>query len=243
MSKLNPLTALIGLFLITVPLLSKISTPGASISLIITIILGFCTKTSWIRVCKMLAGLILLIPVSSLSMLLYAQPEGHIYFSWSFATISSNSISLAIAVALRILALTLPIAIIAPRVDPILLGDAAGQVLHIPRRFVVGTVGGLRMLPLMKNDWQQLSRARRARGVGDQLWLRAFIEQAFSLLVLSLRRAHKLSRAMEVRGLLHAREEKQSTWARPSSLSRVDYIFLACSVLWGAIPTIIAWTV
>ncbi|MDO4910468.1 MAG: energy-coupling factor transporter transmembrane component T [Corynebacterium sp.] len=240
--QLNELTVLMSLFLITVPLLSKISLEGSALSLAITVAVGCIMRVKWSVVLKRLMGLALLIPISSLSMLLYAKPEGHIYWSMSVATISSNSIHLAIAVALRILALTMPIAVLVPYLDTVRLGYACTQILKIPRRFVVGTIGGLRMLPLIRHDWEQLSRARRARGLGNQFWLTAFFSQSFSLLVLSLRRAQKLARAMEVRGLSNDPARK-TTSARTSVMTSWDYQFLVLAFFWGFVPTLVAWLV
>lgn len=237
----NPLALLGGLIIITICLLARVDIISAALSLGITVAIGIINKVEWKMVVRRLAPLSIAIPVTGASMLLYAQPEGRIYWSWSIMTISSNSIYLACAVMLRIIALTLPIIILAPRIDVTRVGDACGQILRVPRQFVVGTVAGLRMLSLMERDWGHINRARRMRGVGDSPLIMRLGSQAFFLLVISLRRTQKLALAIQARGLQEKREKY--TWARTSSMHKRDYIFLVLCLAWGLIPLIASFII
>ncbi len=104
--------------------------------------------------------------------------------------------------------------------DPTDLADGLAQVLHLPARFVLGGLAGLRLVGLFVDDWRQLELARRARGVADAAARRRrprFAGQAFALLVLSVRRGSKLATAMEARA---SAATLPRTWARPSTFGR-----------------------
>ena len=40
-------------------------------------------------------------------------------------------------------------------------------MLHLPERFVIGTVAALRMLTLLQDDLDAMRRSRRARGIAE----------------------------------------------------------------------------
>jgi len=157
-------------------------------------------------------------------MLLYADPEGTVFWSFGFAAISEGSIWLAVAVTLRVIALGLPTILLFGRTDPTELGDALAQVAHLPSRFVLGVLAGTRMLGLFLDDWRTMSLARRARGVGDRGAVRRFFSMAFVLLVFAVRRGTKLAMAMEARGFGSGIPR---TWARPSRLHPRDAVAVA----------------
>ncbi|MCW5954356.1 MAG: energy-coupling factor transporter transmembrane protein EcfT, partial [Propionibacteriaceae bacterium] len=95
---------------------------------------------------------------------------------------------------------------------------------------------GIRLVGLFIDDWRQLSLARRARGVADAGgWLqrlRRFLDQAFALLVLAIRRGTKLATAMEAKGF---GAPVTRTWARPSVLRAADAGLVAVAVLIAAL--------
>jgi energy-coupling factor transport system permease protein len=123
----------------------------------------------------------------------------------------------------RVLAVALPSVVLFATVDPTDLADGLGQVLHLPARFVMGGLAGLRMVGLFLDDWRALELARRARGVADRGRVRRFLGMAFALLVLSLRRGSKLATAMEARGFGAPGER---TWARASHFGGREWVML-----------------
>jgi energy-coupling factor transport system permease protein len=145
-------------------------------------------------------------------------------------TLTEGSLAAGAAIGLRILAIGLPGVVLLATTDPTDLADALAQVLRLPHRFVLAALAGTRLLGVLAEEWQQLSLARRARGLGDDGPLgrvRTVVGQAFALLVLAIRRAATLATAMEARGFGASRER---TWARPSRLRPAD----ALVVLGGA---------
>ena len=87
--------------------------------------------------------------------------------------------------------------------------------LHVPARAAYSALAGLRLLPLLADEWATLGRASRARGwggTGPIARARQFGSSTFRLLVAALRRAGRLAVALDVRGL---RPGARRTIARP----------------------------
>jgi len=167
-------------------------------------------------------------PLGAITIVLYGRPSGETYLRFLLVEVSDGSIALAVATLLRVLAIGLPAVVLFLTVDPTDLADGLAQVLHIPSRFVVGALGGLRLVSLFAEDWRMLELARRARGVGDGGRIRRFAGQAFALLVLSIRRGSKLATAMEARGF---GGPARRTWARESVFGRREWALVLIAVL------------
>lgn len=224
----NPVTKLVLALLLSIPLFASIDVTSALVAIALQLLCLPLTGLKLITVLKRLLPIAIFAPVAGLSMLLYAEPAGTVYWSFGFATISSDSIELAIAVSLRVLALGLPTILLFGRTDPTELGDALAQVAKLPSRFVLGVLAGTRMLGLFLDDWRTMALARRARGVGDSGAIRRFFSMAFVLLVFAVRRGTKLAMAMEARGF---GSDTPRTWSRPSRLHARD----ALAVLGGSL--------
>lgn len=219
----NPVTKLVLAVLLSVPLFASIDITSALAAIVLQLL---CLPLTGLRpstVMKRLLPIVIFAPIAGVSMLLYAEPAGHVYWSFGFATISEDSITLAIAVSLRVIALGLPTILLFGGTDPTELADALAQVARLPSRFVLGILAGTRMLGLFLDDWRTMSLARRARGVGDRGVLRRFFSMAFVLLVFAVRRGSKLALAMEARGF---GSDIPRTWSRPSRLHPRDAVAL-----------------
>jgi len=122
-------------------------------------------------------------------------------------------------------------------IDPTDLADGLAQVWHLPSRFVLGALAGLRLVGLFLDDWRSLELARRARGVGDRGRIRRLLSQAFALLVLSIRRGSKLATAMEARGF---GGDTPRTWARESLFGWREIALIAIGAAIAAIAIAVA---
>lgn len=234
----NPVTKLLLALLLSIPLFASIDVTSALVAIALQLLCLPLTGLRLMTVLKRLLPIAIFAPVAGLSMLLYAEPAGTVYWSFGFATISSDSIELAIAVSLRVLALGLPTILLFGRTDPTELGDALAQVARLPSRFVLGVLAGTRMLGLFLDDWRTMALARRARGVGDSGAIRRFFSMAFVLLVFAVRRGTKLAMAMEARGF---GSDTPRTWSRPSRLHARDALavfggsLIMALALWAAV--------
>lgn len=219
----NPVTKLLLALMLSVPLFASIDITSALAAIVLQLLCLPLTGLRLSTVLKRLLPIMIFAPIAGVSMLLYAEPAGRIYWTFGFATISEDSITLAIAVSLRVIALGLPTILLFGGTDPTELADALAQVARLPSRFVLGILAGTRMLGLFLDDWRTMSLARRARGVGDRGALRRFFSMAFVLLVFAVRRGSKLALAMEARGFGSGIPR---TWSRPSRLHPRDAVAL-----------------
>ena len=219
----NPVTKIALALLLSVPLLASIDVTSAIVAIVLQLACIPLTGLAALTVLKRMLPILLFAPVAGVSMLLYAEPGGTVYWSFWYATISDDSIALAIAVSVRVVALALPTILLFGRTDPTELADALAQVAKLPSRFVLGVLAGTRTLGLFLDDWRSMQLARRSRGIGDTGAVRRFFSMAFVLLVFAVRRGEKLATAMEARGFGSGIPR---TWSRPSRLHARDAVAL-----------------
>lgn len=232
LTRTNPVARVLALLVATTPLLITIDPVSAGVALALELSLiplsGVSARSFFLKATPLLVAA----PLGALSMLLYAAPGGHVYWSFGPAAISDHSMWLALGIALRMCALVVPAIALLDRIDPTDMGDGLAQILHLPARPVLAALAGARMTSLMAADWKALERARRARGVGDASRISSFLRGSFSLLVFALRRSGKLATTMEARGF---GTSGARTWARPSRLRAADASLIAVAI---AVPTI-----
>ena len=232
LDRTNPVARVLALLVATTPLLITIDPVSAGVALALELSLiplsGVSARSFFLKATPLLVAA----PLGALSMLLYAAPGGHVYWSFGPAAISDHSMWLALGIALRMCALVIPAIALLDRIDPTDMGDGLAQILHLPARPVLAALAGARMTSLMAADWKALERARRARGVGDASRIRSFLRGSFSLLVFALRRSGKLATTMEARGFGAAGKR---TWARVSRLRAADAVLMIVAV---ALPAI-----
>jgi energy-coupling factor transport system permease protein len=152
-------------------------------------------------------------------------------------TVTQGSLLAGLAISLRVLAIGLPGVVLLATTDPTDLADALAQVLRLPHRFVLAALAATRLFGVLAEEWQMLSLARRARGVGDDGWLggvRTLAGQTFALLVLSIRRATTLATAMEARGFGGG---SRRTWARRSRFTWFDAAVVLGGLVLGLLAT------
>lgn len=224
---INPVTKLTVALIISVALVLTIDWVSGSVAVAAELALlpfsGLSVRSITLRCAPIAIAAVL----STITITLYGRTSGVTYFHWAFIHVSDGSIVLAIATLLRVLAIGIPAVILFASVDPTDLADALGQILHLPARFVIGALAGLRLIGLFIDDWKALGLSRRARGLSDRGLIRKFASMAGALFVLSVRRGDKMATAMEARGF---GGRGKRTWARESRLTRADAIFLAIGI-------------
>jgi energy-coupling factor transport system permease protein len=152
--------------------------------------------------------------------------------------ITTGSAQVGLAIALRVVAIGLPGILVLAATDPVDLADSLVQQLRVPAKFAYGTLAALRLLPLLAEEWETLSLARRARGVdrgrNPVARLAQFAGQVLSLLVGAVRRGVRLAAAMDARGFDSGLPR---TAARRQVVRRADVaLVLACvAVAVGAV--------
>ena len=230
--RVNPAAGLAAALLPALVLVSTIDVVSAgtalALQLLLMPLLGVPLRTLLLRFIPVLIAA----PFTALTILLYGQVSGTVHAEFLLVRISDGSIELALATLLRVLAIGLPAIALFARPDSTRLGDALGQNLRLPARFVLGAVAALRLVGLLRSDARTLERARRARGIGDRRRLRRAAGLVFSLLVLSIRRGSALAIGMEARGF---GADTPRTWTRASPWTRTDTVVVAVGMLVSAL--------
>lgn len=234
----NPVTRILGLALLTTPLMFTIDWVSATFVLAFTVVMVPLCGLSYGRFFKRALPILIVAPLAGIPMALYGQAGGATYFEWGLVQVTELSVLLAWAVILRVLAIALPVVVLSADVDPTDLGDGLSQVLHLPERFVIGAVAALRMLTLLRDDLDAMRRSRRARGIADQGKIKYWFSLSFGLLVMSLRRAGKLATAMEARAF---GGPTTRSWARESKLHARDWIVMAVCLGTALVALGVAW--
>lgn len=224
---INPVAKLAAAFLVALPLIVTIDWVSALTALVLEIPLivmsGLSWRSFWLRTLPVWIAA----PLTAVSIALYGEQSGEVHFHWWLMNVSDGSLELAAATFFRVLAIALPGIALFAGVDPTDLADGLAQRAKLPARFVLGALGGLRMVGLLVDDWRELEAARRVRGVADRGRIRRLAGMAFALIVLAIRRGTHLATAMESRafGATAAR-----TWARESPWGAREWILMAAGL-------------
>lgn len=225
--RLNPVAAIAASLIPALLLVTTLDVVSAAVALALQLLLlpllGIPART----LVRRIAPVLIAAPFAAATVVLYGRTSGTVYAEFFFVRISDGSLELALATLLRILAIGIPAIALFARPDATRLGDALGQNLRLPSRFVLGGVAALRLLTVLGDDARLLERARRARGLGDRGRVRRTLGLVFSLLVLSIRRGSALAIGMEARGL---GAPGPRTWVRPSPWRASDTVVVLIGI-------------
>jgi energy-coupling factor transport system permease protein len=134
----------------------------------------------------------------------------------------------ALGLALRIVAVALPGIVVFATTDPTDLADSLIQQVRVPARFAIGALAAFRLVPLLADEWELLTLARRARGVdagrNPVAQVRLFTSTMFALLVGAIRRGTRLATAMDARGF---DSHLPRSVARPQRFTAADTALVA----------------
>ncbi len=157
--------------------------------------------------------------------------------------VTTASVFAGLALALRLLGIAFAGVLALGTTDPTDLAESLAQQLHLPARCAIGALAAVRLLPLLTEEWQTISLARRARGVdaggSPVAAVRLFAGKLLALLVAGIRRGTRLAMAMDARGF-GARNCR--TWSHPQRMSAGDWwlVLGALAVAAGATAASVA---
>ena len=225
--RLNPVAAIAASLVPALLLVTTIDVISAAVALALQLLLIPLLGIPIGTLLRRTAPVLIAAPLAAATVVLYGRASGTVYAEFLLVRISDGSLELALATLLRILAIGIPAIALFARPDATRLGDALGQNLRLPSRFVLGGVAALRLLTVLRDDARLLERARRARGLGDRGRVRRALGLVFSLLVLSIRRSSALAIGMEARGV---GAPGPRTWVRPSPWRASDSVVVAVGI-------------
>ena len=167
-----------------------------------------------------------------------------------------HELSTGALAGLRVAFFVLPGVLLAARIDPSTLGDHLGQRLRLPARPVVAAVAALHRFESLGEQWDQLVRIRRVRGLGPGRSPLArghhLAALTFGLLIQTLRQAGRMAVAMEARGFSAAATAtapatatvgapaRRRTWAEPAPWLPADSLMLALGLAVAGIPLVLS---
>ena len=161
-----------------------------------------------------------------------------------------HEVSTGTLAGLRVAFFVLPGVLLAGRIDPSALGDHLGQRLRLPARPVVAAVAALHRFESLGEQWDQLVRIRRVRGLGPGRSPmgrgRYLAALTFGLLIQTLRQAGRMAVAMEARGFSAAATStggaptRRRTWAEPAPWLFADSLMLALGLAVAGIPLVLS---
>jgi energy-coupling factor transporter ATP-binding protein EcfA2 len=165
------------------------------------------------------------------------------FSTWLLST--NQSLLVGATAGTRIAFFVLPGVLLVRFIDPFALGDHLGQRLRLPGRPVVAAVAALQRFDTLSEQWSELRRIRRVRGLDAGRGPAARVQQlaslTFALLVQTLRRAGRMAAAMEARGFsLPTARGVRRTWAEPAPWRRADTALMLLSAFVAAIPLTVA---
>lgn len=232
-AKINPVSRFIGALILCIPMFFTLDVVSASVAFGLEMLLLWIGGVAPWTVLRKTWPVWIAATGSFVSVALYGKTSGTVLANLGgIIVISQGSLYLALATFLRVAAIAVPGVILALGLDPTDLADGLVQILRLPQRFVYGGLAGMRMFTLLQDDWRALGQSRRSRGLGDGSTIKRVFSQAFSLLVVSIRRGTKLATAMEARGFGSDAPRSQ---ARESKLHAVDWLFYTICI---AVPAI-----
>ncbi len=205
LARRNPVAKLAGSLIFTVALLWTLDplTPALALAIELAVVplfglrYGDLLRRSWPLLVSAL-GLVVTLVVFA------AERSGALVVTLGPIPVTTGVLTNALALTLRLFAVALPGVLVFATTDPTDLADALIQNVRASPRFAIGALAAFRLLPLLGDEWQTLTLARRARGVdaGWNPWLRLrlFASTAFALLVGAIRRGTRLATAMDARG-------------------------------------------
>jgi energy-coupling factor transport system permease protein len=151
-------------------------------------------------------------------------------------TVTAAGADAALGLALRIFAVALPGLIVFATTDPTDLADSLVAQVRVPARFAIGALAAFRLVPLLADEWELLTLARRARGVdggrNPAAHARLVASTTFALLVGAIRRGTRLATAMDARGF---DSRLPRTSARPQRFTGADVLLIGGAAVVAAV--------
>jgi energy-coupling factor transport system permease protein len=241
MTTISPLAKLCAAGILGVVLLLSLDPVSAVVALVFELSLLPWAGVPARRLLRILTPLLIAAPFAGLATLLYGRDGGAVLVQIGPWTITSAEVELAIAITLRVLAVALPAVVLFATTDPTDLADGLAQLWKLPARFVIGALAAIRMLGQMRQDWQMLRLARRARGIADGggpiAALGRLGNQAMALLTIAVRRGSLLATAMEARAF---DAPVQRSWARIARFTPRDAWFVVGAAVIAIIAVMMA---
>lgn len=236
LARRNPVAKLAAALLFSLPLIATFDPLTPALALLIELAVvpffglryGTLVRRAWPVLVASLGLLVTMVLFS-------ANRTGTLLLDLGPFDITTGVLLSAAGLILRLFAVAVPGVLVFATTDPTDLADALVQNAKAPARFAIGALAAFRLLPLLGQEWQMLTLARRARGIdagrNPLTALRLFVSTVFALLVGALRRGGRLAVAMDARGFDSGLPR---SYARKQVFRRADVALVAGAVILSA---------
>ncbi|MCF8549869.1 MAG: ATP-binding cassette domain-containing protein [Pontimonas sp.] len=240
LARANPLALVGAALIVAAALISTLDVVSGAVALGL-----FALVIPWLGVPRnnlgvRLAPVVLAAVFAGVTISLYGESSGEVFFSWGLIGVSEGSLELALATTLRILAIGGPALLVLSRVDPTRFADALSQHTPLPQNFVIGGLAALRLVDVVAGDRAMRLATLRARGLEHKNRVVGLLREAIAIFVLAIRRSETLGRAMESRGfgLANTRTHYRVSHFVPHDwLWPIGGLILGGVSVWAAIAT------
>jgi energy-coupling factor transport system permease protein len=235
---LNPLVSVVVIAIIAVAMLSSVDPIAPAIVLLAElplIPLARLSLRAWlirgVPLVFMLAGIMIT------NLLFTDVHTGATVLQWADLQVTTGGIAATAAVAFRLLVLAIPGIVLLARIDPTDVSDALITHWRANSRMAVGSLAAMRMTPLVFADLRQSYAARRTRGVVSRNPLVAvptLFGTMSSVMVTAIRRATRLSLAMDSRGFdsgVKRSLARSSVWRRRDWFVIIGYLVVSSAAV------------
>ena len=211
--------------------------PVAKLTVAAVVMVGLLVTTDLVTASVVLGVELAVLPLAGVPLRTFAArvwplPVAAVGVAAANLIASSAAPTLTAALSVRLMAIALPGVLVFASTDPVDLADSLVQQLRVPARFAYGALAAFRLLPLLREEWLTIRRARRARGIDAGRSplgaITLFGSAVYALLVAAIRRGTRLALAMDSRGF---DSRSPRTAARRQVIGRADRALMAVAVL------------
>ncbi|MBU8878791.1 energy-coupling factor transporter transmembrane protein EcfT [Bacillus sp. FJAT-29790] len=164
---------------------------------------------------------------TSISMILFGKGETT-WFKWGLVHISKESFLRGLLVGSRAIVFAALGLTFALTTRPVYLFYSLMQQVKLKPKYAYSFMAGLRLIPIMMEEFQTIQNAMKVRGVERQKGIRSlyFKIKAYSIPMLSgsIRRAHRIAVAMEAKRFSDTRNR---TYYYAIGFSKIDLVFIS----------------
>lgn len=183
------------------------------------------TGHPWKRVFLLSLPFLLIFVSTSTSMIFFGKGDTT-WFKWGLVHISEESFFRGIHLGLRALVFATLGLTFALTTRPVFLLYSLMQQLKVKPKYAYSFLAGLRLMPIMIEEFQTIRYAMKVRGVENKKGVKGFYEKlkAYSIPLLSqsIRRAHRIAVAMEAKRFSVV---KKRTFYYHIGFSKYDVLF------------------
>lgn len=203
------------------------------INLTIVLFLLFFTFTgySFKSLLLFLFPFIIIFISTSTSMIFFGKGETT-WFQWGLIHITQESFFRGLHIGFRALNFALLGIIFSVTTRPVYLFYSLMQQLKLPPKYAYSFLAGVRLIPIMIEEFQTIHYALKVRGASRARGIRGLFEQikryAVPLLSQSIRRAQRIAVAMEAK---HFSSYSKRTYYYEIGFSKYDLLFVTSIVV------------